>query len=656
MASSLFSLESDFKPGGDQQRAIDDLVRGYRQGSKYQTLLGVTGSGKTFTMANVIEQLALPTLIITHNKTLVAQLYQEFKSFFPRNSVEYFVSFYDYYQPEAYIPSSDTYIEKDSSINDEIEKLRLKTTASLMTRQDAIVVSSVSCIYGLGSPEDYSALMVTVRVGEERERDNILRSLVDIHYTRNDFDFNRGTFRVRGDIVEIRPAYDDFAIRIEFFGDLIDKILRVNYITGEVEADLDETLIYPAKHYVTREENIDRILSDINRELEERLMVLREQNKLVEAQRLESRTRYDIEMIKETGFCSGIENYSRIIENRLPGTHPHTLMDFFPSDYLLIIDESHVSIPQIGGMYAGDRSRKQNLVDFGFRLPCAMDNRPLNFEEFENRLPRTLFASATPADYEIQKSEGVVVEQIVRPTGLLDPLISVRPIKGQIDDLLQEIHKRISKNERTLVLTLTQKSAEDLSDFLEEAGLKVLYMHAKTETLKRTEILNKLRRGDIDVLVGINLLREGLDLPEVSLVTILDADKEGFLRNERTLIQMIGRAARNVNGQVIMYADVLTRSIKKAMEITQNRRTHQKVYNRKHGITPRTIIKAIRDTIQIIDQNESSNIRSVGNFKDHDELVSVEELERCMLDAAENLDFEKAALLRDKIKSIKALK
>jgi excinuclease ABC subunit B len=652
---SAFKLQAPYQPSGDQPGAVAALVESFQRDIAFQTLLGVTGSGKTFTMANVIQQLNLPTLVISHNKTLVAQLYQEFKSYFPENAVEYFVSYYDYYQPEAYLPVSDTYIEKDSSINEEIEKLRLKTTASLMSRQDVIVVASVSCIYGLGSPGEYQAMMVEIYTGMERDRDQMLRDLVEIHYTRNDYDFKRGTFRVRGDVVEIHPAYDDFAIRVELYGDTVEKISRIDLLKGDELAVLEKVFIYPARHFVTREENMNRILDDIKKELEERLEVLNQQNKLLEAQRLNSRTQYDMEMLAETGFCSGIENYSRIIENRPVGTPPSTLMDFFGKDYLLIIDESHATIPQIRGMYAGDRSRKENLVEYGFRLPCALDNRPLNFQEFEGRIPRTLFVSATPAEYELEKSFGVAVEQIVRPTGLLDPVVEVKPVKGQIDNLLKEVHGRIDKNEKTLIVTLTKKSAEDLTDFLESAGLKTLYMHSDTETLRRTEIIKMLREGSIDILVGINLLREGLDLPEVSLIIILDADKEGFLRNKRTLIQVIGRAARNINGKVIMYADHVTDSMRDAITETERRRRVQEKHNKRNKIIPRTIIKPVRDTIQLMPDVEE-RVEKMGKVSEPTIPYlpdNVEELEKEMLAAADSLDFEKAAELRDRIKSMK---
>ncbi|HLP43316.1 MAG TPA: excinuclease ABC subunit UvrB, partial [Fibrobacteria bacterium] len=590
---TTFRLESPFEPAGDQPAAIDQIVSAFRAGQRYQTLLGVTGSGKTFTMANVIRELDKPTLIISHNKTLAAQLYQEFKAFFPKNAVEYFVSYYDYYQPEAYLPTSDTYIEKDSNINAEIEKLRLRATAALTSRKDVIVVSSVSCIYGLGSPAEFKKMMLTVRKGEPLERGDLLRKFVEIYYSRNDYDFRRGTFRVRGDVVEIHLAYDDYAYRFEFFGDEVERISRVNLLTGEEEATFDEVLVYPARHYVTSEQGMDRILRDMRQELDDQLRRFTAENKLLEAQRLSQRTMYDMEMLKEVGHCSGIENYSRIIENRAVGTPPSTLMDYFGDDYLLILDESHVTVPQVSAMYNGDRSRKENLVNYGFRLPCALDNRPLKFHEFEGRMPQTLFVSATPADYELKKCEGVVVEQVIRPTGLLDPELEVRPTKGQIDDVLNEVAARIKREERVLITTLTKRSAEDLTEYLQHAGLKVKYMHSDTDTLARSEIVKELREGSIDVLVGINLLREGLDLPEVSLVVILDADKEGFLRSNRSLIQTIGRAARNVHGKVLLYADQMTASMRYAIDETNKRRAKQEEFNRRTGLTPRSVKREI---------------------------------------------------------------
>jgi excinuclease ABC subunit B len=663
---SPFKLESPFQPAGDQPQAIEQLTQAFRSGEKYQTLMGVTGSGKTFTMANVIRNIGKPTLIISHNKTLAAQLYQEFKAFFPKNAVEYFVSYYDYYQPEAYVPSSDTFIEKDSSQNDEIDKLRLRATMSLMSRQDVVVVASVSCIYGLGSPTEYKKTMVEVKVGDTIERNELLRKFVDIYYGRNDFDFRRGTFRVRGDVVEVHPAYDDFAYRFEFFGDEVEKIRRINLLTGEEEAQLDKVLVYPARHYVTSEQGMDRVLRDIRHELDETLKKFTMENKLLEAQRLNQRTMYDMEMIKEVGHCPGIENYSRIIENRPVGSPPSTLMDFFGDDYLLIIDESHVSIPQIGAMYNGDRSRKENLVNYGFRLPCALDNRPLKFHEFEAKMPATLFVSATPADYELRQSGGVVVEQIIRPTGLLDPEIEVRPTKGQIDDILNEIAVRTKRGERTLVTTLTKRSAEDLTDYMIQAGLKVRYMHSDTDTLTRSEIVKELREGAIDILVGINLLREGLDLPEVSLVVILDADKEGFLRSNRSLIQTIGRAARNLNGRVLLYADKMTDSMRYAITETENRRRKQAESNQRTGMVPRSVQREIHRHLQLVpDADYSVDLKALlvaeeeaayeadAKGKPRTALPpDVEALRKQMREAAANLEYEKAAHLRDRIRAL----
>jgi excinuclease ABC subunit B len=662
---SLFSLESPFAPAGDQPAAIDQIVSGFRAGQQFQTLLGVTGSGKTFTMANVIQSLSKPTLIISHNKTLAAQLYQEFKAFFPKNAVEYFVSYYDYYQPEAYVPTTDTYIEKDSNINQEIEKLRLRATAALTSRKDVIVVSSVSCIYGLGTPTEFKKMMVTVRRGERIERGELLRKFVDSYYSRNDYDFRRGTFRVRGDVVELHPAYDDYAYRFEMFGDEVERISRVNLLTGEEEAVLEEANIYPARHYVTSEQGMDRVLRDIRHELDETVRRFTAENKLLEAQRLNQRTMYDMEMLKEVGHCSGIENYSRIIENRAVGTPPSTLMDFFGDDYLLILDESHVTIPQIGAMYNGDRSRKENLVNFGFRLPCALDNRPLKFHEFEARMPPTLFVSATPADYELQKSGGVVVEQVIRPTGLLDPEIEVRPTKGQIDDVLNEVSLRLKRDERVLITTLTKRSAEDLTEYLQHAGLKVRYMHSDTDTLARSEIVKELRVGEIDVLVGINLLREGLDLPEVSLVVILDADKEGFLRSNRSLIQTIGRAARHLHGKVLLYADQMTASMRYAIEETEKRRRKQEEFNRRTGMVPRSVKREIHKHLQLAPEADpevdlkallvAEELASYGEgdaegAQPREKDLAV--LQRMMKEAADNLEYEKAALLRDRIRKI----
>ncbi|MEO6096965.1 MAG: excinuclease ABC subunit UvrB [Fibrobacteria bacterium] len=663
---SIFKLESPFVPAGDQPAAIDQLVAGFRSGEKFQTLMGVTGSGKTFTMANLIKELSKPTLIISHNKTLAAQLYQEFRAFFPRNAVEYFVSYYDYYQPEAYVPSSDTYIEKDSSQNDEIDKLRLRTTASLVSRKDVVVVSSVSCIYGLGTPTEFRKMMVEIRVGDSIERNDLLRKFIDIYYSRNDFDFRRGTFRVRGDVVEIHPAYDDFAYRFEFFGDEVEKIRRINLLTGEEEAQLETVLIYPARHYVTSEQGMDRVLKDMRAELDSSLQQFTAENKLLEAQRLSQRTMYDMEMLKEVGHCPGVENYSRIIENRAVGTPPSTLMDFFGDDYLLILDESHVTIPQIGAMYNGDRSRKENLVNYGFRLPCALDNRPLKFSEFEAKIPATLFVSATPADYELRKSGGVVVEQIIRPTGLLDPEVEVRRTKGQIDDILNEIALRIPKNERVLITTLTKRSAEDLTEYLQQAGLKVSYMHSDTTTLARSEIIKNLREGTIDILVGINLLREGLDLPEVSLVVILDADKEGFLRSNRSLIQTIGRAARHLNGRVILYADQMTDSMRYAIDETDKRRAKQEESNRRTGMVPRGVQREIHKHLQLVpDVDYSIDLKAL-MVAEEDAIYQaetaasgakslnpdVEALRKQMREAAANLEFEKAAFIRDRIRKL----
>jgi excinuclease ABC subunit B len=666
---SSFKLESPFMPGGDQPVAIDQIVSSFQSGEKFQTLMGVTGSGKTFTMANVIVALDKPTLIISHNKTLAAQLYQEFKAFFPKNAVEYFVSYYDYYQPEAYVPSSDLYIEKDSNINEEIDKLRLRTTTSLMSRSDVIVVASVSCIYGLGSPVEYRKMMLEVKVGDAIERGDFLRKLIDIYYSRNDMDFKRGTFRVRGDVVEIHPAYNDFAYRFEFFGEEVEKIRRINLITGEEEAQLDNVLIYPARHYVTSEEGMERVIADIRHELDETLKAFTAENKLLEAQRLNQRTMYDIEMLKEVGHCPGVENYSRIIENRAVGTPPSTLMDFFGDDYLLIIDESHVSIPQISAMYNGDRARKENLVNYGFRLPCALDNRPLKFNEFEAKIPTTVFVSATPAEYELRKCGGVVVEQIIRPTGLLDPEVEVRPTKGQIDDILNEIAVRIAKKERTLITTLTKRSAEDLTEYLQNAGLNVSYMHSDTDTLARSEIIKQLREGTIDILVGINLLREGLDLPEVSLVVILDADKEGFLRSNRSLIQTIGRAARHLHGRVLLYADKITASMRYAMDETNARRVKQAESNRLTGMVPRSVQREIHKHLQLIPEVDYSlDLKAMlvaeeeaayANAYASDstsarvhESIKIEDLRKQMNQAAKNLEFERAAHLRDRIRKL----
>lgn len=652
-----FQLVSAYKPQGDQPKAIAKLVEGIQQGKKHQTLLGATGTGKTFTISNVIQQVNKPTLVIAHNKTLAGQLYSEFKQFFPHNAVEYFVSYYDYYQPEAYVPQTDTYIEKDASINDEIDKLRHSATSALFERRDVIIVASVSCIYGLGSPEEYRELVVSLRVGMEIERDHLLRRLVDIQYERNDIDFRRGTFRVRGDVVEIFPASrDEHCIRIEFFGDEIERIREVDALTGHVMAEREHVAIFPASHFVTREEKMKLAIENIEKELEERLGELREQGKLLEAQRLEQRTRYDIEMMKEMGFCSGIENYSRHLTLRPPGSTPYTLLDYFPDDFLIVIDESHVTLPQIRGMYNGDKARKEVLVEHGFRLPSALDNRPLTFEEFEQKVNQVIYVSATPGPYELEHCPEVV-EQIIRPTGLLDPTIDVRPIAGQIDDLVDEIQKRIARKERTLVTTLTKKMAEDLTDYLKDIGIQVAYLHSEIKTLERIEIIRDLRLGKYDVLVGINLLREGLDIPEVSLVAILDADKEGFLRSERSLIQTIGRAARNANGHVIMYADTITKSMEIAINETKRRRAIQEAYNREHGIVPKTIQKDIPDVIRATfaaEEKETYETKDVRHLSKEERLALIAKLEQEMKEAAKALHFERAAELRDLILQLKA--
>ncbi|UOE76031.1 excinuclease ABC subunit UvrB [Parageobacillus thermoglucosidasius] len=653
-----FELVSAYQPQGDQPQAIAKLVEGIRKGVKHQTLLGATGTGKTFTISNVIKEVNKPTLVIAHNKTLAGQLYSELKEFFPNNAVEYFVSYYDYYQPEAYVPQTDTYIEKDAKINDEIDKLRHSATSALFERRDVIIVASVSCIYGLGSPEEYRELVVSLRVGMEIERNALLRRLVDIQYERNDIDFQRGTFRVRGDVVEIFPASrDEHCIRVEFFGDEIDRIREVDALTGEIIGEREHVAIFPASHFVTREEKMRLAIENIEKELEERLRELREQGKLLEAQRLEQRTRYDLEMMREMGFCSGIENYSRHLALRPPGSTPYTLLDYFPDDFLIIVDESHVTLPQLRGMYNGDRARKQVLVDHGFRLPSALDNRPLTFEEFEQKINQIIYVSATPGPYELEHSPEVV-EQIIRPTGLLDPTIDVRPIEGQIDDLIGEIQERVNRNERTLVTTLTKKMAEDLTDYLKEVGIKVAYLHSEIKTLERIEIIRDLRLGKYDVLVGINLLREGLDIPEVSLVAILDADKEGFLRSERSLIQTIGRAARNANGHVIMYADTITKSMEIAINETKRRRAIQEAYNREHGIVPQTVKKEIRDVIRATyaaEEKETYDAKpsySKMTKKEREQLIA--DLEKEMKEAAKALDFERAAQLRDIIFELKA--
>ena len=648
-----FKLVSDYVPTGDQPEAIDRIAQSIEEGNKYQTLVGVTGSGKTFAMANIIQRVKKPTLVLAHNKTLAAQLYSEFKEFFPENAVEYFVSYYDYYQPEAYVAHSDTYIEKDASINDEIDKLRHSATAAILERNDTIIISSVSCIYGLGDPKDYKELMLSLRPGMVRDRDDIIKRLVEIQYERNDVNFIRGTFRVRGDILEIFPASnDEKAIRIEFFGDEIERITEIDYLTGKVAGQRNHVVIFPASHYVTTPERIERAIGSIEEELDQAIKNFKAQDKLLEAQRIEQRTKYDIEMLREIGFCQGIENYSRHITGRAKGEKPYTLMDFFPEDYLIIVDESHVTIPQVRGMYAGDRSRKKSLIENGFRLESAYDNRPLNFEEFESNIHQVLFTTATPGPYEMEHTE-VFAEQIIRPTGLLDPTISVRPVENQIDDLIVEINKNVEKGERVLITTLTKKMSEDLTKYLLEAGIKVKYMHSDIVTLERTEIIRDLRLGKFDVLVGINLLREGLDIPEVSLVAILDADKEGFLRSETSMIQTIGRAARNANGRVIMYADRVTDSMQRAISETERRRSIQMAYNEKHGIVPKTIQKGVRDSIEatkIAEEVESYDVNDVRNLKDEAEISqAIIVLKSEMMAAAENLEFEKAAELRDKI-------
>ncbi len=651
-----FKIVSDYKMCGDQPDAVENLVKGLNRGYRHQTLLGVTGSGKTFTMANVIEQVQRPTLVIAHNKTLAAQLCAEFKEFFPNNAVEYFVSYYDYYQPEAYIAATDTYIEKDSSINDEIDKLRHSATASLFERRDVIIVASVSCIYGLGDPEDYTELMLSLRPGMQKDRDEVIRKLVDIQYERNEIDFKRGKFRARGDVLEIFPPdSSERVLRIEFFGDEIERISEINYLTGEILGIRSHAAIFPANHYATTRPKMLRSLVTIEQELEERLKELKEQGKLLEAQRLEQRTRYDLEMLQEIGFCQGIENYSRHISGREPGSAPFTLIDYFPEDLLVIIDESHVSIPQIGAMYNGDRARKESLVEYGFRLPSAFDNRPLRFEEFENKVKQAVYVSATPGIYEKRHSQQTV-EQIIRPTGLIDPEVIVRPVKGQIDDLIGEISKRVEKQQRVLVTTLTKKMAEDLTAYLKDLDFKVEYLHSDVETLERTELIRNLRLGVFDILVGINLLREGLDLPEVTLVAILDADKEGFLRSETSLIQTIGRAARNVEGTVIMYADTITDSMRKAISETNRRRGIQTEYNLKNGITPTTIQKGVRDTLETIKVAETSTGYSFEHADGMDEAdleTIANRLEKEMREAARALEFERAASLRDKLTELR---
>ena len=654
--TSRFVLHSEYKPTGDQPQAIKELVEGFKQGNQFQTLLGVTGSGKTFTMANVIAALNKPTLIIAHNKTLAGQLYGEFKEFFPENAVEYFVSYYDYYQPEAYVPSSDTYIAKDSAINDEIDKLRLSATASLTERKDVIVVASVSCIYGLGSPDDYQEMIVSLRPGMTKDRDEVIRELIDIQYNRNEMDIERGSFRVRGDVLEIYPAQGgDYLIRVEFFGDEIDRITETDPLTGQVHTSLEHIAIFPASHYVVSQDKIKAACENIEKEMEERVRFFKGEDKLIEAQRIAERTNFDIEMLRETGFCSGIENYSRHLNGMEEGAMPHTLMDYFGDDYLIIVDESHITVPQIRGMFAGDRSRKNTLVDYGFRLPSALDNRPLNFEEFEQHIDQLMFVSATPSDYEAEH-ELLRTEQVIRPTGLLDPEIDVRPVEGQIDDLLSEIKKEIEKKNKVLVTTLTKRMAEDLTDYMREVGIRVKYLHSDIDTLERAQIIRDMRLDIFDVLVGINLLREGLDIPEISLVAILDADKEGFLRSETSLIQTVGRAARNAEGHVIMYADNMTDSMRRAIEETGRRRQIQQKYNEEHGITPQTIKKAVRDLISISKEIAQEEVR----FEKDPESMTKKELEKLigevqkkMQKAAADLNFEAAAELRDKMIELK---
>ena len=653
-----FILKAPYKPTGDQPQAIEQLVKGFKEGNQCQTLLGVTGSGKTFTMANVIEQLQKPTLVIAHNKTLAAQLYGEFKEMFPDNAVEYFVSYYDYYQPEAYVPSSDTYIAKDSSINDEIDKLRLSATASLIERRDVIIISSVSCIYGLGEPENFEKMMVSLRPGMEKDRDEVLRQLIDIQYDRNEMDFKRGTFRVHGDVVEVIPANKaDMAVRIEFFGDEIDRITKVDVLTGEIKSELSHVAIFPASHYVVGKEDLERAVKAIEKELEEQIKYFKSEGKLLEAQRISERTNFDIEMMRETGFCSGIENYSRHLTGSAAGQPPRTLLDYFPDDFIMMIDESHKTVPQVGGMYHGDQSRKRTLVDYGFRLPSALDNRPLSFDEFEQKIDQVLFVSATPGPYEAEH-ELLRAEQVIRPTGLLDPEVEVRPVEGQIDDLISEVNKEVAKKNKILITTLTKRMAEDLTDYMRELGIRVRYLHSDIDTLERTEIVRDMRLDVFDVLVGINLLREGLDIPEITLVAILDADKEGFLRSETSLIQTIGRAARNAEGHVIMYADVMTDSMKQAIEETERRRKVQMAYNEAHGITPQTIKKSVRDLIAVSKKVAAEEVR----MEKDPESMSEKELEKLakeltkqMKKAAAELNFEAAAELRDKLVEIKRM-
>ena len=652
-----FDLQSKYDPKGDQINAIAELTEGLNSGEKYQTLLGATGTGKTFTIANIVKNVGKPTLVLAHNKTLAGQLYNELKEFFPNNRVEYFVSYYDYFQPEAYVPSTDTYIEKDSSVNDEIDKLRHSATSSLFDRDDVIIVSSVSCIYGLGSPEEYSSLVLSLRVGDEINRNKIMEKLISIQYMRNDIEFTRGNFRVRGDVIEIFPASrSENSVRIEMFGDEIDRIREINPLTGEVLSELEHIAIYPASHFVAGDEKTKEAIKRIRAELEERLKVLNMENKLLEAQRLEQRTNYDLEMMEEMGFCSGIENYSLHLTLREPGSTPYTLLDYFPKDWLLVVDESHVTLPQVRGMFNGDRARKQVLIDYGFRLPTALDNRPLNFEEFEKKLNQAIFVSATPGDFELEKSTKIT-EQIIRPTGLLDPIIDIRPVSDQVFDITKEAEKIIAKGERVLITTLTKKMAESLTAYLKENGLKVEYLHSDIKTLERTEIIRNLRLGKFDILIGINLLREGLDIPEVSLVAILDADKEGFLRGDKALLQTIGRAARNANGRVIMYADNITRSMRKAIDETNRRREIQMAYNEEHGITPQTIIKDIRDSIsakkEVANDEEILELEETANINDDNIEEHLAELEQQMFAAAEKFEFEQAAKLRDTIAELK---